>query len=156
MVTECVVLAKMVGSLDEPFPFKPETTEYEVLRVLVTHREEELTPPEIAAETGLSTARTAETLGQLSKAEIVNQENGDYYIDSRQAARMKQRLESVDAVVQLFESAPDDAYARAGWEEQVPSLSREEEPERVNSQSETAEEAAETLIEELEEELASG
>jgi len=109
MVKECIVLAKMVGSLDELFPVKPGTTEYEVLRVLVTHREEELTPTEIVAETGLSTARAAETLGRLSKAEIINQENGVYYIESRQAERMKQRLESVDAVVQLFESAPDDA-----------------------------------------------
>ncbi|MDL0129132.1 MarR family transcriptional regulator [Halobacterium salinarum] len=104
----------MVSSLDEPFPVKPETTEYEVLRVLVTHHEEKLTPTEIAAETALSTAQAAETLGQLAKAEIINQENGVYYIDSGQAERMKQRLESVDAAVELFESAPDDAYARAG------------------------------------------
>jgi len=147
----------MVRSLDEPFPIKPETTKYEVLRVLVTHPEEELTPTEIAAETDLSTARTAETLGQLSKAEIINQENGVYYIDSRQAERMKQRLESVDAAVKLFESTPNDAYPEAGWEKQVPSLSREEEPERVDlGASRTAEEEAEGLIEEVEEEISSG
>ena len=147
----------MVRSLDEPFLVKPETGEYEVLCVLVANQKDGTTSDEIVAKTELSTSRAVETLGLLSKSEIVYQEDGVYYIGSEQAERLKRRLKSVDAAVQLFESTPDDAYAEEGWRDQVASINLKAEPETVGTAaSRTAEEEAGVLIEEVEEEISSG
>lgn len=144
----------MVRSLDEPFPIKPETADYEVLRVLVTDYKDGATPAEIAANTELSTSRAVETLRVLSKSALINHENGVYYINPDQADLLKRRLESVDAVEQLFESTPDDdVCADPGWEDQVSSISLEEDSDTFDSgASRTTEEDAEVLVAEIEEE----
>jgi hypothetical protein len=143
----------MVRSLDEPFPIKPETADYEVLRVLVTDYEDGATPAEIAANTELSTSRAAESLGALSKSALINHENGVYYVNPDQADRLKRRLESVDAVEQLFDSTPDDVYGEPGWDDQVSSISMEDDSDTVESRaSRTTEEDAEVLVAEIEEE----
>jgi len=147
----------MVRSLDEPFPIKPETADYEVLRVLVTDYEDGATPAEIAANTELSTSRAAESLGALSKSALINHENGVYYVNPDQADRLKRRLESVDAVEHLFESTPDDVYGEPGWDDQVPSISMEDDSDTVDSRaSRTVEEDAEGLVAEIEEQNSTG
>jgi len=148
----------MVCSLDEPFPIKPETADYEVLRVLVTDYEAGATPAEIAANTELSTSRAAESLGALSTSALINQEDGVYYVNPYQADRLKRRLESVDAVEQLFDSTPDDdVYAEPGWDDQVSSIGMEDDSDTVDSRSSrTVEEDAEGLVAEIEEQNSTG
>lgn len=147
----------MVRSLDEPFPIKPETVDYEVLRVLVTDYKDGATPAEIAANTELSTSRAAELLGALSKSALINHKNGVYYANPDQADRLKRRLESVDAVEHLFDSTPDDVYGESGWEDQVSSISMEDDSDTVDSgASRTTEEDAEGLVAEIEEQNSTG
>jgi hypothetical protein len=82
---------------------------------------------------------------------IITEEDGVYYIKSEQAERVKQRLKSVDAVVELFEAASDDdSYSKPGWTEDIPSINHEEAPtENVAHASKSAEATATKLIEEL-------
>lgn len=137
---------------DEPFPVKPETNEYEALSFLVAHREYGFTPTEIATQTDISKSSASKTMTRLFKKGLVERAQGAYYVDPDRAERLKQRLESLDSVVQLFKSAPtDDAYAEKGWENKVPSINPNEESETDESREQTVEDEAEGIIAELEE-----
>ena len=137
---------------DEPFPVKPETNEYEALRFLLYHREYGFTPSEIADQTDISKSSASKTMTRLFEKGLVERSQGAYYVDPDRAERLKQRLESLDSVVQLFESAPtDDAYAEEGWEDKVPSIDPSERSVTDETQEPTAEDEAGEIIAELEE-----
>jgi DNA-binding MarR family transcriptional regulator len=139
---------------DEPFPVKPDTNEYEALSFLVAHREYGFTPAEIADHTDISESSASKTMARLFEKGLVERSAGAYYVDPERADTLKQRLTSLDSAVKLFNSAPsDDAYAEAGWEDEMPSI----DPDNGSITSTeggtaTAEDQAEDLIAELEEE----
>ncbi len=108
---------------EEPLPVRPETNEHEALRFLLSHREYGFTPTEIADRTTIAHSSASKTMARLFDKGLVERSQGAYYIDPDHAARLQQRLESLDSIVQLFDSAPtDDAYAEHGWEEHLPSV----------------------------------
>ncbi|SFC67927.1 MarR family protein [Halobiforma haloterrestris] len=135
---------------DDPFPVKPDTNEYEALSFLVEHHEYGFTLSEIAARTDLSEASTSKAMTRLFENGLVERAETIYYIDPRRADELKQRFASLDSAVRLFETAPDDAYANQGWEQEVPSLDRDERTETASEHSKTAEERAEALIADIE------
>jgi len=137
---------------DEPFPVKPETNEYEALRFLLSHREYGFTPSEIADQTDISKSSASKTMTRLFEKGLVERSQGAYYVDPDRAEKLKQRLESLDSVVQLFESAPtDDAYAEEGWEEKVPSIDPNGRSGTDETHEPTSEDEAGEIIAELEE-----
>ncbi|MDL0118567.1 hypothetical protein PNQ29_10040 [Halobacterium salinarum] len=79
-------------------------------------------PPEIAAGTDITEADAADTMTTLSEDDLVERSQGAYYVPVNRAEDLQRRLESVDAAAQVHDTAPDDAYAVDGWEEQVDSL----------------------------------
>jgi Mn-dependent DtxR family transcriptional regulator len=103
----------------EPFPVIPETDEYEALSFLVRNRGERFTPSEIALHANVSEASAPETLHDLLEKNLVEHDQGGYYVSSDRAEDIKSRLESVDAAERLHETTPDnDVYAVIDWEEQ--------------------------------------
>lgn len=109
----------------DPFLVTPETDEYDALGFLVRNRGVRYSPFEIASRTDISEANASKTLTHLSEEELVEHDKGTYYVDPDRAEHLKNRLESVDAAVRLFEAAPDDdAYAEPGWEDHVPSIDK--------------------------------
>lgn len=136
---------------DEPFPVKPETNEYEALSFLVAHREYGFTPSEIAVHTDISDASASKTMARLFEKGLVERSEGAYYVAPDRAETLTQRLESLDAAVQLFESAPsDDIYTDEGWENDVPSIDPDEDTLGTEENSVSAEEEANSLIADLE------
>ncbi|MFD1635407.1 MarR family transcriptional regulator (plasmid) [Haloplanus ruber] len=120
----------------EPFPVKPDTNEYEALRFLVANREYGFTPSEIADKTDISDSSITKTMTRLFEKDLVARSAGVYYVPPEGADTIKQRLESLDATVQLFESTPDDdAYSKDGWEDEVPSLEASEQESTSSSES---------------------
>jgi len=110
---------KLTG--DEPFPVTPDTNEYEALDFLVRHHEYGFPPREIAERTDINESSVAKTVRRLDENDLVERSDEIYYVDPVRVDTIKARLKSIDAVVRLFERAPDDdAYAEEGWEEQVP------------------------------------
>jgi hypothetical protein len=108
----------------DPFPVKPETNEYEALSFLVRNRDYGFRPSEIAEQTTISKASASKIMARLFEKGLVERSEGLYYIDPDCAGELKQRLDSLDAAVRLFETAPDDdAYTGPGWEETVPIFS---------------------------------
>ncbi|MGB9960749.1 MarR family transcriptional regulator (plasmid) [Halobacterium sp. MBLA0001] len=108
---------------DEPFPVTPDTNEYEALAFLVRHHEYGFSPREIADRTAINESSVAKTMRHLKEKGLVEGSDGIYYVDPVRVETLTARLTSVDAVVRLFEGTPDDdAYAEAGWEEQVPPI----------------------------------
>ena len=104
----------------EPFPVLPETDEYEVLSFLVRNRGERFTPSEIAVHADVNEASAPETLHDLLEKNLVEHNQGDYYVNSDRTEEVKFRLESVDAAERLHEAAPDDdIYAVTDWEEEL-------------------------------------
>lgn len=139
-----------------PFPVKPQTDEYEVCSLLVRNRGYAFTSAEIADETGISESDVSDVLSQLLDEDMVKRTEDIYYLTPEQADVLKQRLESVDAAVRLFEAAPeDDAYAEAGWEDNLPSIDpnqdASEQDQAAPQPRDTREEAA-SLIDRLSEE----
>jgi len=103
-----------------PFPVLPETDEYEVLSFLVRNQGERFTPSEIVVHADVSEASASETLHGLLEKNLVEHDQGDYYVSSDRAEDIKSRLESVDAAERLHETAPDDdIYAVTDWEEEL-------------------------------------
>ncbi|MDV7350977.1 MarR family transcriptional regulator [Halorubrum distributum] len=106
------------------FPVTPGSSEYTTLGFLVARCGRRFSPDEIAAHTDISATKVSNAVAQLVEWGLVQQAATDFYVDSDQAEEIRQRLRSLDAVVQLFETAPtDDAYAESGWTDEVPSLS---------------------------------
>lgn len=136
----------------EPFPVKPDTNEYDALRFLVANREYGFTPSEIADKTGVSNSSIAKTMTRLFEKDLVKRSDGVYYVPPEDADEIKQRLESLDSAVQLFESTPDDdAYGEEGWEDDMPSLETSEQADAPSSESsKPAEEQADDIIADIE------
>lgn len=138
----------------DPFPVKPETNEYDALSFLVRNREYGFTPAEIADRTEINSASASKTMARLFEKGLVERSEGIYYVEPDSADDLKQRLDSIDAAVRLHDTAPDDdAYADAGWEDNVPSI----DPNQDQTTSETDEEPvvedeAERLVAQLTEE----
>lgn len=138
---------------DEPFPIKPDTNEYEALSFLIAHREYGFTPIEIADHTEINESSASKTMARLFEKGLVERAEGVYYAAPDRADKLKQRLESLDSAIQLFESGPnDDVYAEEGWEDEMGSIDPEEEAETTNERdSIPAEDQAANLIADLEE-----
>jgi len=136
---------------DEPFPVKPDTNEYEALSFLVANHQYGFTPAEIADHTDINNSSASKTMARLFKKGLIKRSDGVYYIDPERADTLCQRLESVDAAVQLFESTPDDdAYAEVGWEKKLPSINPEDESTPTETGDPTTVDAeAEDLITDL-------
>lgn len=80
-------------------------------------------PREIADRTDINESSVAKTMRRLEENDVVERSDEIYYVDPVRIDTIRARLTSVDAVVRLFEATPDDdAYAEAGWEEQVPTI----------------------------------
>jgi len=124
----------------DSFPVKPDTSEYEALSFLVAHYKYGFTLSEIAARTDLSKGSTSKTMSRLFENGLVERAENVYYIDPRRADELKQRLESVDSVVQLFEATPsNDVYAKKDWEQDPLSIDPDERTETLEEESATAE-----------------
>lgn len=127
---------------DEPFPVSPETNEHAALRFLVANHDYGFSPSEIAAETEISKSSASKTMSRLHEKGLVCRSQGAYYIDPERVESLKRRLESLDAAVELFDDAPDDAYADAGWEDEIP----EPDPSDQSASGDTSDTDAETLV----------
>jgi len=135
---------------NDPYPVKPDTTEYEVLSFLVANHKYGFTPSEVAARTDLSKTSASKAMARLFEDRLVERTETIYYIDPHRADELKQRLASLDSAARIFEKAPDDAYANQGWEQEVPSLDRDESTEPTSEHSKTTEERAQAIIEDIE------
>lgn len=136
---------------DDPFPVQPETNQYHALSLLVANREFGFTPAEIAERTPVSETSASKTMARLFEKGLVERTQGTYYIEPDRADELKRRLDSIDAAARLFERTPDDAYAEAGWEDDVPSLSPAQprsDTEEDTGTSDVASEAT-TLVDDL-------
>jgi len=127
---------------DEPFPVSPETNEHAALRFLVANHDYGFSPSEIAAETDISKSSASKTMSRLHEKGLVSRSQGAYYVDPERVESLKRRLESLDAAVDLFDDAPDDAYADAGWEDELPEL----DPSDQSASGDTSDIDAETLV----------
>jgi DNA-binding transcriptional MocR family regulator len=127
---------------DEPFPVSPETNEHAALRFLVANHDYGFSPSEIAAETEISKSSASKTMSRLHEKGLVSRSQGAYYVDPERVESLKRRLESLDAAVDLFDDAPDDAYADAGWEDELPEL----DPSDQSASGDTSDIDAETLV----------
>ena len=143
---------------DDPLPVKPDTNEYEALNFLVAHREYGFTPAEIADHTDISESSASKTMARLFEKGLVERTAGAYYVDPERADTLNQRLTSLDSAVELFESAPsDDAYTEADREDEVPSIDPDDgSTTSTEGGTATAEDQAEDLITELEDERDQG
>jgi len=107
----------------DPFPVLPETDEYEAISFLVRNQGMRFTPSEIASHADVSETITSETLHSLLEKNLVEHDQGGYYVNSDRAEDIKSRLESVDAADRLHETTPDnDVYAVTDWEEELNSF----------------------------------
>jgi DNA-binding MarR family transcriptional regulator len=138
---------------DEPFPVKPDTNEYEALSFLVAHREYGFTPSEIAGHTEINESSASKTMARLFEKGLVERAEGAYYAAPDRADKLKQRLESLDSAIQLFESVSnDDVYAEEGWEDEMATIDPDEEADTTDEGDSTpAEDQATNLIADLEE-----
>ncbi|MDL0124166.1 helix-turn-helix domain-containing protein [Halobacterium salinarum] len=101
----------------------PGTNEYTVLSFLVAHRGTEFTLGEIADDTDISKSAATEAVMQLRDWGLIDQSEDHYYVNQERGGELAKRLESLDAVVQLFAATPaDDTYAEQGWENEVTTL----------------------------------
>lgn len=135
---------------DDRFPIKPDTNEYHVLGFLVAHREYGYTPREIADRTALSKTAVSNTMARLFEYGLIERADNVYYVDPSRGSELKRRLESLDSLVQFFESAPDDSYAEKGWEQELPTFDPDAKADSPEEDSETAEAQAEALIADIE------
>lgn len=106
----------------EPFPISPETNEYAALRFLVANHNYGFTPSEIGDKTEITDTSASKTMSRLHEKGLVSRSQGAYYVDPERVESLKYRLKSLDAAVDLFDDAPDGAYADAGWEDDLPEL----------------------------------
>lgn len=110
---------------DDSFPVNPDTDEYEALDFLVRHHECGFVQSEIADRTNIIESRVAKTMTRLIEKGFVKRSNRTYCVDPDQVDVLRERLKSINSVVQLFEGVPDDdAYAEEGWEDELPNIDR--------------------------------
>jgi len=131
----------------DSFPVKPGTNEYHALSFLVANQEFGFTPAEIADRTTISDASASKTMTRLFEKGLVERAQGTYYVEPERADELKRRLESLDATDRLFETAPDDAYAEPGWEDEVPSIDPDDERTTADDERTTAADADELVTE---------
>ncbi|PHQ38004.1 MarR family transcriptional regulator, partial [Halorubrum persicum] len=101
---------------------------------------------EIADRTALNKTAISSTMNRLFEHDLVKQADNVYYVDPNQANELKRRLKSLDSLIQLFESAPDDSYAEDGWERELPNLDSDGRTNPPEQNSETEETQIESLI----------
>jgi len=135
---------------DDRFPIKPDTNEYCALSFLVAHREYGFTPREIADRTALSKTAVSNTMARLFEYGLIERADNVYYVDPSRASELKRRLESLDSLVQFFESAPDDSYAEEVWKRELPIFDPDAKADAPEEDSETVEAQAEALIADIE------
>lgn len=133
----------------DSFPVKPETNEYHALSFLIANREFGFTPAEIAERTRISDASASKTMTRLFEKGLVERAQGTYYVEPERADELKRRLDSLDATARLFETAPDDAYAEQGWEDEVPSIDPDEERTTTDEDARSTAADADELVTEL-------
>lgn len=133
----------------DSFPVKPGTNEYHALSFLVANREFGFTPTEIAERTTISRSSASKTMTRLFDKGLVERSQGTYYVEPERADELQHRLESLDATARLFETAPDDAYAEPGWEEEVPSIDPDEARPTTNNDTRTTDADADNLVSDL-------
>lgn len=114
----------------EPLPVKPGTYEYRALSFLVSNRHYGFTPIEIAARTTISEESASKTLARLFEKGIVERSQGVYFVDPERADALQGRLDSLDAATRLHSIAPDDAYAEPGWEDELPRIADDQNPDQ--------------------------
>ncbi|SEW35053.1 MarR family transcriptional regulator [Halobacterium jilantaiense] len=134
---------------DDRFPIKPDTNEYCALSFLFAHREYGFTPREIADRTALNKTAISSTMARLFEYGLIERADNVYYVDPIRASELKRRLESLDSLIHLFESAPDDSYAEKGWEQELPTFDPDEKADASEGKSEPVEAQAEALIEDI-------
>ena len=105
-----------------PFPALPDTDEHTILSFLVRNSGERFTLRNIAEQTSVREEDISETIESLLEHQLICHSENTYYVDPERATELKHRLESIDAVVQLFENAPDDDYSEEGWEDRLESI----------------------------------
>ncbi|WP_152420067.1 MarR family transcriptional regulator [Halorubrum distributum] len=111
------------SSNDTPFPVLPDTDEHTILSFLVRNSGESFTSRNIAEQTSVRESDISETMENLLEHQLICHSKNTYYVDPERETELKHRLESIDAVVRLFENAPDDdVYSEEGWEDQVESI----------------------------------
>ncbi|PHQ44490.1 MarR family transcriptional regulator [Halorubrum sp. C3] len=135
---------------DDRFPIEPDTNEYCALSFLIAHREYGFTRREIADRTALNKTAVSNTMDRLFEHGLIQRVDNVYYVDPSRASELKRRLESLDSLVQFFESAPDDSYAEEDWEQELPTFDPDGKADAPERNSETAEAQAEALIEDIE------
>lgn len=133
----------------DSFPVKPGTNEYHALSLLVANREFGFTPAEIAERTEISAAIASKTMTRLFEKGLVERAQGTYYVEPERADELQRRLESLDATERLLEAAPDDAYAEAGWEDEVPSIDPDAEQTGTGEDARTTAADADELVTDL-------
>lgn len=131
---------------NDSFPVKPGTNEYHALSFLVANQELGFTPVEIADRTTISETSASKTMTRLFEKGLVERAQGTYYVEPERADELKRRLDSLDATTRLFETAPEDAYAEPGWEDDVPSIDPDEERTTTDDDARTATADAEELV----------
>lgn len=113
----------MDESDDTRFPVLPDTDEHTVLSFLVRNSGERFTPREIVDQAGVSKVNIPDILENLFEHQLISCAEDTYYVDPEQGMELKRRVESIDAVVQLHDTTPDnDSYAEDGWEDQLGSI----------------------------------
>lgn len=105
-----------------PFPVLPDTDEHTVLSLLVRNSGESFTSRNIVEQTSVREGDIPETMEFLLEHQLICHSENTYYVDPERATELKHRLESIDAVVRLFENAPDDDYSEEGWEDRLESI----------------------------------
>jgi len=135
---------------DDRFQIKPDTNEYCALSFLIAHREYGFTRREIADRTALNKTAVSNTMDRLFEHGLIERVDNVYYVDPSRASELKRRLESLDSLVQFFESAPDDSYAEEVWERELPIFAPDVKADAPEEDSETAEAQAEALIADIE------
>lgn len=91
-----------------PFPVKAGSNEYEALSFLASNHEYGFKPGEIAELTSINPSSASKTMARLHQKELVDRENGSYFIPPEEVEYIRKRLRSLDAAVRLFESEPDE------------------------------------------------
>ena len=97
----------------------PETDTYTILGFLCAHRESTVTPTAIADQTGCPESAVVTVLDRLEAIGAIDQLADGVQIDTNAAETIARRLKSLDQVTDLFDAAPDDAYANVDWESEV-------------------------------------
>jgi len=100
----------------------PGTDTYAILRFLCAHRKSTVTPAAIADGTECPESKVVTALSRLEAIGAIERVTDGVQIHTDAAETLARRLRSLDAVTQLFDTAPDDCYATEDWESQIGSI----------------------------------